>query len=187
MSVLGVDALKNFVAAIYAYLPNVLAAALIFLVASALAAGVGARAGRTMGKTTVGKIVGTVAPILIMTVATFVIRDQVRIAHTIVVITYAAVVGAVALGLALAFGLGGREIAGEMLRGAYVKGQENSEQMKQELQQAKQRPGSHIERSRVKLADESGPDAGSPRQERFSDILRTEGGAEDASAVADDD
>jgi hypothetical protein len=34
--------------------------------------------------------------------------------------TYASLMGALALGMALAFGLGGREVAGEMLRGAYV-------------------------------------------------------------------
>ena len=39
VSVLGIEALTSFVAAVYAYLPNVLAALLIFLVASAVAAG----------------------------------------------------------------------------------------------------------------------------------------------------
>ncbi len=158
VSILGVDALKDFVAAVYAYLPNVLAAALIFLVAGALAAGVGALVARTMGGTAVGKIVGTVAPILIMTVATFMILDQLRIAHNIVVITYAAVVGAVALGMALAFGLGGREVAGELLRGAYEKGQERSEQVKEELKQGKERAQSEVERMRASGKEESGPD-----------------------------
>ena len=39
------------------------------------------------------------------------------------VITYAALVGAVALGMALAFGLGGREVAGRILEAAYTKGE----------------------------------------------------------------
>ncbi len=37
---LGSNALTNFVAAVYAYLPNVLAALLIFLVASVISAGI---------------------------------------------------------------------------------------------------------------------------------------------------
>ena len=50
--------------------------------------------------------------------------EQLKIATQIVTITYAALMGAIALGSALAFGLGGREVAGEMLRGAYDKGRE---------------------------------------------------------------
>jgi Conserved TM helix len=135
VSVLGIEALTNFVAAVYAYLPNVLAALAIFLVASAISAGVAALATRTMGDTALGKIVATAAPILVMTIATFMILDQLMIAETIVTITYAGLIGAIALGSALAFGLGGREVAGRMLEGAYQKGQENKEQFKRDLDQ----------------------------------------------------
>ena len=124
VSVLGIAALQDFVGAIFAYLPNVLAALLIFLVAGALAAGVSALVAKVMGDTPLGKIVATAAPILIMTIATFMILDQLKIAHNVVVITYAALLGAIALGSALAFGLGGRDVAARMLEGAYAKGQE---------------------------------------------------------------
>lgn len=123
VSVLGIATLKNFVAAIFGYLPNVLAAAVIFLVASALATGIVAVVRRVMGDTALGKIVATGAPVLIMTIATFMILDQLRIAHNVVVITYAALLGAIALGSALAFGLGGRDVARQMLEGAYERGQ----------------------------------------------------------------
>jgi hypothetical protein len=135
VSVLGINALTNFVAAIYSYLPNVLAAVLIFLVASAISAGVAAVATRLLGGTPLGKIVATAAPILVMTIATFMILDQLQIAQNIVVITYAGLIGAIALGSALAFGLGGREVAGRMLEGAYAKGQENKEQFRRDLDQ----------------------------------------------------
>ena len=133
VSVLGIEALTNFVAAIYAYLPNVLAALLIFLVASAISAGVAALANRVMGGTSLGKIVATAAPILVMTIATFMILDQLQIAQNIVVITYAALIGAIALGSALAFGLGGRDVARELLQGAYEKGQANKDEFKRDL------------------------------------------------------
>lgn len=136
---LGIDALTAFVAAVYAYLPNVIAAVLIFLVAGAIAAGVSTLASRFMGDTPTGRIVSTAAPILVMTIATFMILDQLRIAEDIVVITYAALLGSIALGAALAFGLGGREVAAEMLRGAYVKGQEATDQAKQDLETGKER------------------------------------------------
>ena len=135
VSVLGIEALTDFVAAVYAYLPNVLAALAIFLVASAISAGVAALARRTMGDTSLGKIVATAAPILVMTIATFMILDQLMIAENIVTITYAGLIGAIALGSALAFGLGGRDVARELLQGAYDKGRENKEQFKRDLDQ----------------------------------------------------
>ena len=136
-SVLGVAALTAFVSAVWAYLPNVIAAFLIFLVASALAGGIAAVVDRTMGDTSLGRIAKTAAPVLIMAIATFMILEQLKIATQIVTITYAALLGSIALGSALAFGLGGREVAGEMLRGAYDKGRENSDQMKRDLQQGR--------------------------------------------------
>jgi Conserved TM helix len=155
VSVLGINALTNFVAAVYAYLPNVLAAVLIFLVASAISAGVAALANRVMGGTSLGKIVATAAPILVMTIATFMILDQLKIAEDIVVITYAGLIGAIALGSALAFGLGGREVAGRMLEGAYEKGQANKEQFKRDLDQGMSRAKEEARAKQDELAAEN--------------------------------
>jgi Conserved TM helix len=157
VSVLGIDALTNFMAAVYAYLPNVLAALLIFLVAGAIAAGVAALANRTMGDTSLGKIVATAAPILVMTIATFMILDQLMIAETIVTITYAGLIGAIALGTALAFGLGGREVARDMLQGAYDKGRENKEQWRRDLNVGMSRA-----REEVRSVKNSGSSDGEP-------------------------
>lgn len=132
-AVLGVGALTAFVGAIWAYLPNVLAAVLIFLVASAVAAAVVTLVQRTMGDTPLGKIVATAVPVLVLTIATFMILEQLQIAHDIVVTTYTLVLGAIALASALAFGLGGRDVARQMLEGAYAKGQENKEQFRRDL------------------------------------------------------
>jgi Conserved TM helix len=123
VDVLGIAAVSNAVAAVWAYLPNVLAAVLIFIVAGAIAAAISTLARRTMGDTALGRIVGTAAPILVMTIATFMILDQLKIAPEIVTITYAGLVGAIALGSALAFGLGGRDVAHRMLEQAYEKGE----------------------------------------------------------------
>jgi hypothetical protein len=145
VTALGIDALTDFVAAVFAYLPNVIAALLIFIVAGAVAAGVATLTQRFMGDTGLGKIVSTVAPILVMTIATFMILDQLKIAEDIVVITYAALLGAVALGSALAFGLGGRDVAREMLVNAYAKGQENKEQFRRDLDLGMQRARAEAE------------------------------------------
>lgn len=139
VDVLGIEALENLVAAIYGYLPNVLAALLIFIVAVAIAAGVATLANRLLGDTSLGRIVSTAAPILVFAIATFMILDQLKIAESIVTITYAGLIGALALGSALAFGLGGRDVAAQLLQGAYAKGQENKVQLKRELELGKER------------------------------------------------
>ena len=144
-SVLGVAALTAFVGAIWAYLPNVLAAVLIFLVASAIAGGVVALVRRTMGETALGRIVATAVPVLVLTIATFMILEQLKIAHDIVVTTYTLLLGAIALGSALAFGLGGRDVARQMLEGAYAKGQENREQYRRDLDRGVGRAQSQVQ------------------------------------------
>ncbi|MBW8741773.1 MAG: hypothetical protein JF623_03920, partial [Acidobacteria bacterium] len=127
------------------YLPNVLAAVLIFLVASAIAGGVVALVQRTMGDTALGKIVATAVPVLVLTIATFMILEQLKIAHDIVVTTYTLLLGAIALGSALAFGLGGRDVARQMLEGAYAKGHENRDQYRRDLDQGVSRAQTQVQ------------------------------------------
>jgi hypothetical protein len=167
LDVLGIQALQDFIGTVWAYVPNLIAAFLIFLVAAAIAAGVGAIVARTMGETTTGKVIATVVPILIMAIAGFMILDQLRIAETIVTITYASLLGAIALGMALAFGLGGRDVAARMLEGAYQAGQQNREQVKRDLQQGRERAREEIDQKRAEM-DESpieGDVVRSPSQE----------------------
>jgi hypothetical protein len=165
VSVLGIEALTNFVAAIYAYLPNVLAALAIFLVAGAISAGVAALATRTMGHTALGKTVATAAPILVMTIATFMILDQLMIAESIVTITYAGLIGAIALGSALAFGLGGRDVAREMLQGAYEKGQENKEQFKRDLDEGMSRARDEVKSARESISSDDETSSGDTQRQ----------------------
>jgi hypothetical protein len=131
VSQLGIQALDNFVGSIVAYLPNVVVAILIFVVAGAVAAAVSGLVSRTLGDTATGKIAGTATPVLIMGIATFMILDQLNIAPAIVEITYIALLGSVALGMAIAFGLGGRDVAGRLLEDAYLHGRERREELRQ--------------------------------------------------------
>lgn len=134
-SVLHIKALTAFVGAVWAFLPNVIVALLIFILAGLIATAASTLATRVMGDTGIGRVVATGVPILVMTIATFMILDQLKIAHNIVVITYAALLGAIALGSALAFGLGGRSVAERMLEGAYQNAQENKGRWKRDLDQ----------------------------------------------------
>src|SRR6476646_2849540 len=138
-SVLHIKALTAFVGAVWAYLPNVIAALAIFIIAGLVATAVATFAKRVMGDTGLGRVVAAGVPILVMTIATFMILNQLKIAPAIVTITYAALLGAIALGSALAFGLGGREVAARMLEGAYGNVQENKQQWKHDLETGKER------------------------------------------------
>ncbi len=136
---LGIPEVTAFFAGIVAFLPNLLAALLIFLVAGALAGAIGGIVARTMGDTSTGKVVGSAAPALIMTIAVFMILTELGIAEQIVQITYVVLLGSIGLGLALAFGLGGRDTASKLVSDAYDKGQRNQEQVKQEMRTGRER------------------------------------------------
>jgi hypothetical protein len=146
---LGIDALDNFIAAVGAYLPNILAAVLIFVAAVALAGAVSTLIARTMGDTPTGKIVGSVAPVLIMAIGTFMILDQLEIAPVIVTITYAALLGGLFLAMALAFGLGGRDVARQMLSEAYDRGRPSTGRFRRDMDVADTRTGAYAEPPRA--------------------------------------
>ncbi len=155
-SVLHIKALTAFVGAVWAYLPNVIAALAIFIVAGLIATAIAKLAARVMGDTAIGRVVATGVPILVMTIATFMILNQLKIAPAIVTITYAALLGAIALGSALAFGLGGRDVAARMLEGAYGNVQQNKEQWKRDLEQGKDRAKDEA-RTRIDSQGQEGP------------------------------
>lgn len=127
LGALGIASVTTFMNQVLAYLPNVLAAIAIIVVAGLVAGAVGGIARRTLGQTATGRVVSAAAPALIMGIAVFMVLTQLGIAPEIVVITYTAMIGALALGLALAFGLGGREIAAEMLRTGYRRAQRDQQ------------------------------------------------------------
>ncbi|HEV7951816.1 MAG TPA: hypothetical protein VGO98_00360 [Candidatus Saccharimonadales bacterium] len=136
VSALNLPVLNDLLNSIYAYVPNVISAVLIFLVASAISGGVAGFTTRVMGRTALSKIIATVIPAIVMSLAVFMILNQLGIARDIVNILFTAIVGAIALGLALAFGLGGRDVARELLEQAADNARSNSDRVKSEMQQA---------------------------------------------------
>jgi hypothetical protein len=67
------------------------------------------------------------------------ILDQLQIAPEIVTITYAALMGMLALAGALAFGLGGRDVAARMLEEAYSSGRDNVGRVRRDAQLGRER------------------------------------------------
>lgn len=130
---LGLPAVSEVLRQLLLWLPNVVVA-LVVLVIGGLAAralsnvvrGASAEAGLTNSN-----FLAKAASAVVWAFALVVAVNQLGIATELVNTLFMAVVGALALGVGLAFGLGGRETAAEILRKWYAKAQENSSAMRQ--------------------------------------------------------
>ena len=136
---LKIPAVTGFINQVLAYIPNVIAAVIIFVVAAVISGGIVAVVRRTMGDTGTGRMAQAVAPGLVMVIAVFMILNQLQIASTIVTITYAALLGMLALAGALAFGLGGRDVAARIVGEAYENNRGAADQARVDLRQGKER------------------------------------------------
>lgn len=165
IAALQIPALTAFMNQVLGYLPRVIAALLILVVAAVIAKAVGGLAQRTMGDTPTGRVVRTAAPALVMAIAVFMILNQLNIAPVIVTITYAALIGALALGAALAFGLGGREAAANMINSGYQRAQQQQDQVRRDVQRARERGEQDAQRAR-EYAETQAMSAEQPRAEQ---------------------
>lgn len=130
---LGLPAVSDVLRQLLLWLPNVIVA-LVVLVIGGLAAkalsnvvrGAASEAGLTNTN-----FLAKAAAVVVWAFAVVVAVNQLGIATELVNTLFMAIVGALALGAGLAFGLGGRDTAAEIVRKAYAKAQENSEKMKE--------------------------------------------------------
>lgn len=108
------------------WIPNLIVAAIILLVAPVLArfvrGGIEVAAGQ-MGFTNAG-LLGRIAQIAIIAFAVIIAVNQVGIAANLVNILFIGVVGALSLAFGLAFGLGGRDVAAQLTQQWYSQSQE---------------------------------------------------------------
>ena len=108
---LGFTVLKGIGTTIIAYLPNALAAVIIFILAV-----IAARLVETaMKKTSLGSY-SILVKIVIYTAAGFMVLTQLGIASKIVTYAFIGVLGALAVAFAVSFGIGGREFAAHTLK-----------------------------------------------------------------------
>ncbi len=139
VTALNLPVLDHIINGIYSYVPHVIAAIVIFFIAGALSTGIVGLVRSTMGRTTLARVISTTAPAVIMGIASFMILDELKVAPHIVNTTFNAIMYSLALGLALAFGLGGRDVAKDMLEQAYQAGRSNADAVKMDLNMAKTR------------------------------------------------
>ena len=135
---LGITAISEVLAQFIAYIPQLIAAVLILVLATLLANFV---AGIVRGATG-SNIAGSVAQYGIIVFAVFAALTQMGIAEELIAPTFLILLGAVALAAALAFGLGGQNVAQRLVEQGYQKSGEARQQIQQQQQQNQQQDGS---------------------------------------------
>ena len=130
---LGLPAVSDVLRQLLLWLPN-LVVAIVVLVIGGLAAN--ALASVVRGSTSEAgfnnpDMLAKVAKVAVWAFAIVVAVNQLGIAQTLINTLFMAVVGAAALALGLAFGLGGRETAGEVVRKWYHREQEAAPRIRQ--------------------------------------------------------
>src|SRR6476620_5517465 len=116
---LGLQSLANVFSELVSYIPSVIAAIVIILVGIVLGGFVGGLISASTGALHGGRALARVGRGGVILLAILMALQQLGIANDIVTTAFAILFGAIALALALAFGLGNRELAGEVTREWY--------------------------------------------------------------------
>jgi hypothetical protein len=116
---LGLESLAGVFGELVSYIPSVIAAIVIILVGIVLGQFVGGLIGASAGAMRGGRALARVGSGGIILLAVFMALQELGIASEIVSTAFAILFGAIALAISLAFGLGSRELAGEITRDWY--------------------------------------------------------------------
>lgn len=123
---LGLPAVSEVLQQLLLWLPNLVVALMVLVIGGLAARAFGNLVRGTASEAGLdnAQFLAKLASTVVWVFATLVAVNQLGIATELVNILFTAVVGALALGLGLAFGLGGRETAAEILNKWYRKAQE---------------------------------------------------------------
>ena len=116
---LGFESLANVFSELVSYIPSVIAAIVIILVGIVLGGFVGGLISASAGALHGGKALARVGRGGVILLAIFMALQELGIATDIVTTAFAILFGAIALAMALAFGLGNRDLAGQVTREWY--------------------------------------------------------------------
>ncbi|MDB5869081.1 MAG: small-conductance mechanosensitive ion channel-like protein [Polaromonas sp.] len=128
---LGLPAVSDVLRQLLLWLPNVVVALVVLVIGGLLASALGNVVRGAAAKSALGNpdLLAKVASVLVWSFAIVVAVNQIGIATALVNTLFMAVVGAAALALGLAFGLGGRETAAQIVSNWYQKGQQNQDKI----------------------------------------------------------
>ena len=124
---LGLESLTDVFSELVSYIPSVIAAVVIIIVGILLGEFVGGLITASAGALHGGPTLARVGRGGVIVIAVFMALQELGVATDIVTMAFAILFGAVALALSLAFGLGNRELAGEVTRNWYRRYQQERE------------------------------------------------------------
>jgi hypothetical protein len=116
---LGLQSLANVFSELVSYIPSVIASIVIMIVGIVLGSFVGGLIMASAGGLHGGPTLARVGKGGVVMLAIFMALQELGVATEIVTTAFAILFGAIALALSLAFGLGNRELAGEVTRNWY--------------------------------------------------------------------
>jgi small-conductance mechanosensitive channel len=120
---LGIHQISGFLNQVIAYIPSILVAVLILF----LAALVGNFLASVVRGATGSEMLASIARYAVIVYAVFAAITQLGIAVELTAPTFLILLGAVALALAIAFGIGGREVARDIIEKAYNRGADEAQ------------------------------------------------------------
>ena len=129
---LGLESLANVFSELVSYIPSVIAAIVIIIVGIVLGRFVGGLIMASTGGLYGGPTLARVGQGGVIVLAVFMALQELGIATDIVTTAFAILFGAIALATALAFGLGGRELAAEITRNWYQRWKAEKEAIERE-------------------------------------------------------
>jgi hypothetical protein len=128
---LGLPAVSDVLRQLLLWLPNAVVAMVVLVVGGLLASALGNVVRGAAAKSALSNpdLLARVATGLVWAFAIVVAVNQIGVATALVNTLFMAVVGAVALALGLAFGLGGRETAADIVRSWHLKSRQNRDRL----------------------------------------------------------
>jgi hypothetical protein len=125
---LGLESINDMFGTMLSYIPTVIAAVVIvilgMIVGEFVRAIILASAGAVEGVPTIARV----AKAVVILIALFMAMQQLGVAAEIITAAFTLILGAIALAAGLAFGLGNRDLAGEITRRWYEEGRERRRQ-----------------------------------------------------------
>jgi hypothetical protein len=123
-SALGLTVVNALFAELLTYIPNVFAAVIILLIGLIVGEFVKDVVLASAGAVRGGAALARAAKAAVVILTIFMALEQLNIAADIVLVTFIAAVGAIALAVGLSFGLGGRDTAGQIIQEWYRQARE---------------------------------------------------------------
>ena len=150
---LGLPAVSEVLQQLLLWLPNLVVALVILVIAGLAAQALGNLVRGATAQAGLGNpdLMATIARVAVMGFAIVVAVNQIGIASTLVNTLFMGVVGALALAVGLAFGLGARDTAGEMVSTWYRKSQEAAPRMSQAASAARDQAREQASRAQAEM------------------------------------